>query len=408
MNLLLLAYYFRQPGSGGTARWQALAEHFGQAGHGVTVIAAGYEGDRREGAVLIVNDPSRNNDRRRLHGLQWLARRLAVEATLRCGGQASIFSAWLRRAKRAACSELEAAPPDVILATYPPAENIELGLHLRRLSGIPLVVEFRDGMLFEPVELRALRFAAVGRKYRALEIQVVEEAAAIVTVSPPLSRYFKEELGAPRVFTIPNGHDAPPAPLPLTPDPFVSAHFHVVHTGAVSLSDRACDIAPWIQGVASALAAAPALRRRLRLHFAGRLNRRERRLLRPLVAAGIARSYGLLPRETATWMQARADLLLLLTSGGRSSVATAKLFEYMGAGRPVLAMAEGTFAAEIVRETGIGWVTASGSPAEAAAALAAIMTGEAQLPARDETAIERYARKTQAADYLSLLQRVRR
>jgi glycosyltransferase involved in cell wall biosynthesis len=300
------------------------------------------------------------------------------------------------------------ALPDVILASYPPIEDLELGLHLSRLSGVPLVAEFRDGLVFEPVERRALRFGAVRRKYRELEVETARDAAAIVTVSPPLSRYFQEQLGCLRVVTIPNGYDARPKLVPLAPDPFTPGGFHIVHTGGISSSDRGCDLAPWLRGAEMALDGSPDLGKRLRIHFAGRLSRREKRLLLPLEAAGIARIHGVLPRETALWMQGKADLLLLLASTDRTSVATAKLFEYMASKRPVLALAAGTFAGEIIAETGIGWTIPTDSPQDVSSALMAIMKGELPQPLRNEQAIAQYDRQALAKAYLPLLEQVHR
>jgi glycosyltransferase involved in cell wall biosynthesis len=403
MNILLISYYHGQAGSGGTERSRAMFSRFTEAGQRVTVVTAGYRGDRRDGPCFIMHDPSHNRDRGGANYLHWLGRRAAVEGRLRAGLYASVLSSWLRRAKRAAEEILSMAAPDVILATYPPVEDLQLGLFLHERSGIPLVAEFRDGLAFEPVERRATGFRAVRRQYERLEREIAREAAAIVTVSPPLSRYFEEKLGCRTVRTIPNGHDAPPRLVPLEPTPFPPGYFHIVHTGGISLSDRGCDLSYWVRGVGIVLADSPALGRRLRLHFAGRLTRRERRLLRPLAAAGLARLYGPVARETALWMQRQAQLLLLLTSGDRASVATAKLFEYMQARRPVLAMAAGTFAAEIIAQTGIGWAVPAGSPEDAATALAAIMTGELAPPGPDERAIALYSRQAQCADYLSLL-----
>jgi len=279
---------------------------------------------------------------------------------------------------------------------------------LHERSGAPLVAEFRDGLLFEPVERRAVQYRGVRRNYEKLEIRVAREAAAIVTVSPAISRYFREELGCRRTATIPNGFDANPALQALEPNPFAPGCFHVVHTGSIALSDRDCDLVPWLQGVEMAMAASPALRERLRLHFAGRLSLHEKRLLRPLAAAGIARLHGPLPRPAALWLQRRADLLLLLTAADRTSVATTKLFEYMQARKPLLALAAGTFAAAIIAETGIGWVIPADSPREACSALTAIMKGELAPPRADEQAIGRYSRKSQSEAYLSLLEQVRR
>jgi hypothetical protein len=49
---------------------------------------------------------------------------------------------------------------------------------------------------------------------------------------------------------------------------------------------------------------------------------------------------GILPHAEATRAMCQADVLLLLDSPGRMSGVPAKLYEFLGAGRPVLALAE--------------------------------------------------------------------
>jgi glycosyltransferase involved in cell wall biosynthesis len=406
MNILLIAYHSRLRGGGGAPRLNALQHHFAAAGHSVTLICAGLRHERRDASEIAVFDPSRNHDRQGVRYFQWLGRRLAVEVCLRMGGYASIYSGWRRRAENAAAEVVCASAPDVILSSYPPVEDLEIGLHVSRQAGAPLVADFRDGLVFEPVERRALGFPAIRRRYGELEAAIAREAAAVVTVSPPLSRYFSEQLGCRRVATIPNGFDLLPPLQRLEPDPFTPGCFHVVHTGGIALSDRHCDIRSLLKGVELALNARPELKLRLRLHFAGRLSRSERSLLQPLVRAGIVLLHGHLPRPAALWLQSRADLLLLLVAPDRTSVATAKLFEYMQSRKPILALAAGTFAARIIAETGIGWVIDADSFQAVASALPAILSNQLQLPRRDELAVGRYARELQAQAYLSLLAEV--
>ena len=57
-----------------------------------------------------------------------------------------------------------------------------------------------------------------------------------------------------------------------------------------------------------------------------------------------------------------------------SSVATGKLFEYLGARRPILVLGDGTAAAEIVRSAVAGIVASATDPDEIAAALERLVT----------------------------------
>jgi glycosyltransferase involved in cell wall biosynthesis len=67
---------------------------------------------------------------------------------------------------------------------------------------------------------------------------------------------------------------------------------------------------------------------------------------------------GSLPRDQALALQRAADALLLLASPQRTQLLNFKLFEYLAAGRPILALAAGTEAGRVVEETGGGAVPA--------------------------------------------------
>ena len=46
-------------------------------------------------------------------------------------------------------SAIEEYSPDVILATFPPQENLMVGMEISKRYNIPLIIDFRDGMVFE-------------------------------------------------------------------------------------------------------------------------------------------------------------------------------------------------------------------------------------------------------------------
>ncbi len=69
--------------------------------------------------------------------------------------------------------------------------------------------------------------------------------------------------------------------------------------------------------------------------------------------AGV-RYVGQLSREGSLALQRSADALLLMTSAHHVSHATGKLYEYLTAGKPIIALARGNEAARIVQATGTG------------------------------------------------------
>jgi len=128
---------------------------------------------------------------------------------------------------------------------------------------------------------------------------------------------------------------------------------------------------------------------RIELAVAGPLTPAERELLGAEVSPAKVTLLGSLERERSLALQRRADALLLLAHPARSQLVNFKLFEYLAAGRPVLALAAGTEAGRIAAEVGIEPVVPAGDPAAIAAALAQLARGELRPP--DPSAAGRYS-----------------
>ena len=358
MKVLLIAYYYPPLEGGGVVRAANIAKYLRNFGHAVSILTCSYYDDHLDNGELIrIHDSSFNRQRTGFRRIIWLYRRLWCEARMRMGIYASIYEAWEKRVMDHADQIVKLSRPNVVLATYPPVETLEIGLHFAQKFNLPLIADFRDGLLFEAIESKRLRrYACVRKTYAAIERRAASEAAALTTVSEPLSRYFRETYDKSRVVTVANGFDPDETQLELPGIELETGCFHIVHSGRFSLSDAGCTIIPLVQALDSLLADRPELVRTMRLHLLGELSRREKRLLAGLVRRGVACIHGPVSRYRALAFQRRADLLLLVTAPGRSSVATTKIFEYLQARRPILALAPHSFAAEIIKKSGSGWV----------------------------------------------------
>lgn len=358
MRILFVVYYYRPLEGAGVTRAVTMDKYLRASGHSISILTHSYQGDRLDNSELIcIHDPSFNRLRTGSRRIVWFCRRLWCEIRNRIGIYTSIYQTWQKRVFDHADEIIKLTRPDVVLTTYPPVENLEIGLYFFRKFNLPLIADFRDGLLFEAIESKHLhRFACVRKAYAAIERDITANATALVTVSEPLSRYFRETYDKSCVVTVPNGFDPDETQLKLPDIDLEPGCFHVVHSGRFSLSDAGCTIIPLVQALDSLLAGRPELVRTLRLHLLGELSRREKNVLAGLVRRGVARLYGPLSRLQALAFQRRADLLLLVTAPERSSVATTKIFEYLQARRPILALTVNTFAADIVAKSRSGWV----------------------------------------------------
>jgi glycosyltransferase involved in cell wall biosynthesis len=224
------------------------------------------------------------------------------------------------------------------LTSGPPHEVHWLGRHLKRRHGLAWLADFRDPW----VTGRALGgLASKKRRTGRLswERSVLREADAVVVNTPLVRELFREAYPeyAAKFTTVANGYDPeafpPPAAAPTATrngTPPV-----LLHAGELYL-DR--DPRPLFDALQT-------LQREghpCRLRLLGRCNDPALDLEAEAQARGLAELElaDQVPYHQALGAMAAADLLLLLDTPGRRVGVPAKLYEYLGAGRPVLALAE--------------------------------------------------------------------
>jgi len=263
---------------------------------------------------------------------------------------------------------------DCVVTTSAYESNHLVGLALgdRRPAWL---ADFRDGWTFHPWKPE-FPTTAQRRLDRWLERRVVQTADRVVVVERPVGDDFRDRLGIDSAY-IPNGWDpeleaeAASAPPPaIDPD-----RFTLVHTGKLS-GGWGRHPGPLFEAMARLRSADPNEAARLELVLAGRRDSEEQRLIEGLELGGMVRHLGELPRAEALALQRHADALLLLTSRTLVWELPGKVFEYMGARRPVLALAADNEAARVVEEAGIGWTVPPDDVDAILAALRGMLRGE--------------------------------
>jgi glycosyltransferase involved in cell wall biosynthesis len=265
---------------------------------------------------------------------------------------------------------------DVVVTNGPPDSTHLLGPRLKR----PWIADLEDGWRFEPQRF-GWPTRAQDRLDAALERRTLSRAARITSIARPISEDAERRFGVPAA-TVYNGFD-PGDVEPAEPPPLEPGTVSVVHTGALSHAQRR-DPRAFFEGLGRLDPGTP-----VRLVLAGGLTAEDRALLdglEPRVRA-LVHHLGPLPRARSIALQRAADALLLVATGPQRSSITGKIFEYLAAGRPILALSADNEAARIVRETGAGVVVDPSDPRAAAEALAAVAAGGLPYSPRD---LERY------------------
>jgi glycosyltransferase involved in cell wall biosynthesis len=354
VNILLVTYYFPPINCAGSVRPAQMARWLRRCGHAVSVLTHGYtETTDPDPEIIRVHDPAFVRAHQGKRFWRWVFWRGWAELQNSCGRYASVFSPWRRAVLQRAEEIRRICRPDLILVTYPPLEVLEIGLELSRRFHVPLISDFRDGLLFRSIEEKRLHaHRCVYEKYMETEAAVAAASTLIVVVTPVLQDYFKRAYPGSRCETVFNGYDEDEwrdlPKLSLTP-----GYFHIVHTGRFALSDSAVDIRPFLAALLQASHDFQQIR--LQLHLVGEYSRHERSRMRDLIDEEKIVLHPLVGRRETLAYQEAADLLLLITRPGVRSGIPLKLFEYIFSGKPVLALTDDAEVRRIVENSGNGW-----------------------------------------------------
>jgi glycosyltransferase involved in cell wall biosynthesis len=228
---------------------------------------------------------------------------------------------------------------------------------LQRRHRLPWVADFRDPWI--ALSFRTPPSAWHRARQAALEREVLEHADAVQVASTSHRRTLGHASGAridgARVTHLPNGWegaDAGPAAEAASADRFL-----LVWTGTLS---QMPDTDVFLEAVHEVLKRQPAARRTLRARLAGPFESWHADRAVALGLTGIVDFPGPLPHAESRALQRGADMLLLWKPRGAPTMVPGKLYEYLAAGRPILAVLPADDeAAELARRGG-AVVTAPG------------------------------------------------
>ncbi|MBJ7310859.1 glycosyltransferase [Rugamonas sp. CCM 8940] len=407
-RVLMVAFHFPpMGGDSGVLRTLNFARHLPAQGWQPLVLSA------RAGAY-----PER--DETLLAGLDpalLVRRSLALDAT-RHLALAGRPAAWLAQPDRWISWWLSAVPaglrliqrhrPQLLWSSHPITSAHLVALALHRLTGIPWVADQRvalDGGA-EPQDERTRRI------HLWLERQLARHCAAIVCSAPGALRDQQRrfpELPAERLALIADGYDeADFAAAQALRPAGGGAVFRLLHSGRIYPSGRDPRYLFAALERLQADGELGAANFRLVLRGSGHDD-----YLRPLIARfGIASLVELAPplpyHETLAEMLA-ADGLLLLQASSWNARIPAKLYEYLRAARPVLALADPAGdTAGALRQVGIDTIGMLDSSADIASSLLRFLrlARQGQAPSARPALVARQQRAARAQDLAGLFDRL--
>jgi glycosyltransferase involved in cell wall biosynthesis len=291
----------------------------------------------------------------------------------------------------------------IVSTSPPPTAHLVAAAAARRLQ-VPWVADYRDPWSQRSAWRRAWPLAGVEAR---LERHTLSRAAHVVTVSEPIAANLRRLLGR-SVSVVPNGFDPADRDTAATDLlPIAADRFTLVHTGTLTHTSR--DPGILFAALAALVGRGDLPLRALEVWFVGRHLEVARRAAAAWPALAPALHFvASVPRATALDAQRRATVLLVLGSPDPAydGDAPTKTFEYLDAGRPVLAIASprSTLAA-LLAETGGGRTAATVADVEAALGdWLAVWKRLGHVPASsDPQAVARYERRRLTGEFARVL-----
>src|SRR5436305_5540761 len=363
MKLLLVTLYFPPAGGGGVQRPLKFASHLPALGIETHVLAPDDPKWVHEDAALPLPTQAW------IHRARYLgprSRRLADELHGRSGLDLALRRAssvgrrlllpdenvtWNATAIPKAISIVRREGIDVVLTTSPPGSVHLIGAAVQKTTGAKWVADLRDSIALHAHRSAEGMGARAKQKARAgVAHLIARQADAIVCAAESIAVETRGLNPRGKVVTITNGCDFDDfAGFEHTP----SDRFRITHAGSF-FGKR--DPKPFLRALADSGLADVTVR------FLGDFRPGDREYMESLGLEDRVELIDHVPRRESLRLQRDSDVLLLLIpeAGGRGrGVLSGKVFEYIAAERPVLAIVpEDGAAAALVRDTGVGLVAA--------------------------------------------------
>jgi glycosyltransferase involved in cell wall biosynthesis len=253
----------------------------------------------------------------------------------------ALWRPWAIREGKRLLSDM---PHKAVVATAPPFSTFLVGAELSRGTGLPLVLDYRDEWDLSASYLENQRPDPMSRWIQQRMQNGVVRAAQSLVASTQSSAEALEQVrlkagSHARVSWIYNGYDPEDFPATFFAKPPANSLYRLIYVGTIWALTSA---APLVWAVTRLAEQQPALAARLELVFAGRRLGPEGQLLERLsgLPCRVVKHPYLSHSEAISLLQSADGLCVLLSDlPGAGRVVPAKIFEYMAAKRPILAIA---------------------------------------------------------------------
>lgn len=385
-RVLFVAYYFPPRGGAGVQRSLKFVKYLRRFGWEPTVLTCPYENRRAAYDDSLLAEVPEGTAVVRVPSNEQFFIRLS-----RAGlGRLTSFlvrpdscAPWARRALEVARGLHEQKPFDAVYTSLQPWGAGLVGLNMSRSAGLPWVCDYRDPWVRSMHLVWPTRMH--WKKDFALERQYVTAAARTVTATETMRELMLADhpmLDSRRIVAIDNGYDEEDVETAAAVSD--DGKFTIVFAGKFQHDwrERRRRFDPWgrfralgtygrrdvvldthspiyfFEALARFLRRAPEKRKNIRVVLAGQTGKGNEALAAKLGLADVTEFKGYVPHADALALVASADALLLPMFSTenpceRVPYASGKIFEYMAARRPILALTQAGDARDLALRSGL-------------------------------------------------------
>jgi glycosyltransferase involved in cell wall biosynthesis len=424
MKIVVLAFAYPPFPASGSQRARKVAHALQSAGHDVLVITSRLPGERKvrvnAGSLKVETVLAWPHPRKFYVGskrlFEWLRRRRPGTGSHTAAARPEVEvapAAWKRRllslmllpddllgfVPPAIARVIRRFPrgPDLVYTTSPPHSTHLAGLALKTLFKTRWVAEFRDPWTGDTTR-GGLHSKASDAVERWLEVRCVTKADQIVAVSEGIAELLAGDWGkdvARKTTVVLNGIDEL-SPQPAKPAP-TGAPFTIVHVGTLYLGRNPT---AFFEAIAMLRREKSLTADELQVNLVGHASSfggvPAELIAERAQVADLVSFTGWIPHERTHEVLAAANLLLLFAQAQPSLVPN-KLYEYLAARRPILALADADGeTARMLRRAGGHTIVTRDDPESIAAALKqALERKDGDNPSTDQRVLKEWSTESQ-------------
>ena len=255
---------------------------------------------------------------------------------------------WVKPSVKRLSQELDQQQYDAIVTTGPPHSLHLIGLHLKKQFKIPWLADFRDPWTNIHYHKNLLLSKRAETRHKLLEKQVLRQADAVVATSKHTASEF-EDISGREVAVVTNGFE------PVTTlEEKSSNKFVLSHLGTL-LSDRN-PVLLW-SAIGELIKEDPVFAASFSLELYGSVSEEVMKAIVEFIPSDLVKDHGYVSHRQVLIAQRKASVLLLIEMDRPETVGIipGKLFEYLSAERPIIAVGpRGSEIADILTHTNAG------------------------------------------------------